>query len=65
MIQLSLTGCLLAAACMSLGVNQAEVVDITDSGFRPDGSSQINANCQVCSTHGWKSHAVVKRYVCQ
>jgi hypothetical protein len=60
-----------AAACMSNGTIPAEIIDITDYGFRPDGwaSSQtyVNQNGQIvpCSQNGWKSKAVVKRFTCQ
>jgi hypothetical protein len=56
-----------AAGCTSPGT-PAEIIDITNYGFRPDGwaSPQINpATGQPCSTSGWKSNAVVKRFVCQ
>jgi hypothetical protein len=53
-----------AAACMSKG--PSEMIDLTDYGFRADGSVAVNPNTgQVCSTSGWKSNAVVKRFVCQ
>jgi hypothetical protein len=53
-----------AAACMSKG--PSEMIDLTDYGFRADGSVVVNPNTgQVCSTSGWKSNAVVKRFVCQ
>jgi hypothetical protein len=53
-----------AASCMSRGND--EIIDITDYGFRADGSTQINSSSHVvCSTKGWKSKAVVKRFVCQ
>ena len=56
-----------AAACMSGGTVPAETIDITDYGFRPDGwaSSQTYSNGVPCSTSGWKSNAVVKRFTCQ
>jgi hypothetical protein len=44
-----------AAACMSLGVIPAEIIDITNYGFRADGAVQVNPDGQVCSTTGWKS----------
>lgn len=59
------------AACMSNGTIPAEIIDITDYGFRPDGwaslQTYVNQNGQVvpCSQNGWKSKAVVKRFTCQ
>lgn len=59
-----------AAGCVSPGT-PAEVIDITNYGFRPDGwaspQTYVNQYGQVvpCSTSGWKSKATVKRFVCQ
>jgi hypothetical protein len=54
-----------AADCVSGGTTPSEVIDITNYGFRSDGSQVLSPTGQVCSTHGLRSHAVVKRFVCQ
>jgi hypothetical protein len=56
-----------AADCISHGTTPAEIIDITDYGFRLDGwaSPQTRPNGVPCSQNGWKSKAVVKRFVCQ
>jgi hypothetical protein len=59
-----------AAGCISPGT-PPEIIDITNYGFRPDGwaspQTYLNQYGQTvpCSTSGWKSNAVVKRFVCQ
>jgi hypothetical protein len=54
-----------AAYCTSEGTKPAEIIDITNYGVRPDGWKVLSPTGQVCSTYGWKSNAVVKRFVCQ
>jgi hypothetical protein len=60
-----------AASCKSQGSIPDETIDITSYGFRPDGWSSpetyVNPSGQTvpCSTYGWMSKAVVKRFVCQ
>ena len=55
------------AWCTTPGT-QAGIIDITNFGFRPDGwtSPQMDPiTGQPCATSGWKSKAVVKRFMCQ
>jgi hypothetical protein len=56
-----------ATLCISQGTIPAEIIDITNYGFRPDGwaSPETCPSGVPCSQNGWKSKAVVKRFVCQ
>jgi len=56
-----------AALCISQGTIPAEIIDVTNYGFRLDGwaSPQTYPSGVPCSQNGWKSKAVVKRFVCQ
>jgi hypothetical protein len=56
-----------AAACIPPHA-AAGTIDISDYGFRPDNwvdPYKDPTTGQPCRTNGWKSKAVVKRFVCQ